>query len=202
MTSSSTKPFQHFLEPEVVVGVCVAYGELAEFTSGPFDAEVAGQAMVEGGAVDFDDVHFGELRENLEGAVRRAAVDDDDFLDGDGLLEDALNALPDALGLVPNGMMTETVGKPIRRVFAKRVACFWALRCGRISFLAAVLWLWRRLPCGWMPSRSAMFWIRSPNVRMHLVVAWNKRAQLHSEHRGISVSLRRRILRKRWWPVP
>ena len=168
MTSSSTKPFSISSSQNVVVGICVAHGELAEFTSGPFDAEVAGQAMVEGGSVDFDDVHFGELRENLEGAVRGAAVDDDDFLDGDGLLEDALNALPDALGLVPNGMMTETVGNPIRRVFAKREACFWALRCGRISFLAAVLWLWRQLPYGWMPSRSVMFWIRSPNVECTL----------------------------------
>ena len=102
MTSSSTKPFQHFLEPEFVVGISVAYGELAEFTGGPFYAEVARQAMVERRAINFNEVDLGKLGKDSQGAVCRAAVDDDDFVNGDGLLEDALYALPDALGLVPD----------------------------------------------------------------------------------------------------
>ena len=65
-------------------------------------AEVARQAVVERGAINFNEVDLGKLGEDVQGAVCRAAVDDDDLVDGDGLLEDALYALTDALGLVPD----------------------------------------------------------------------------------------------------
>ena len=124
--------------------------------------------MVEGGSVDCDDVDFGELREDLEGAVRGAAVDDDDFLDGDGLLEDALNALPDALGLVPNGYDDGNRRKSHQTSFCQAGG----------MFLGTSMWP-NFFPCRgplalasatirWMPSRSVMFWIRSPNVECTL----------------------------------
>ena len=55
---------QHFLQPEFVVGIGVAYGELAEFAGGPLYAEVAGQSMVEGGAINFNEVDLGKLGED------------------------------------------------------------------------------------------------------------------------------------------
>ena len=94
---------EHFLQPDVVVSVSVAYGELTEFASGPFHAEVAGQTMVEGGAVNFYEVHLREFSENVEGAICGTTVYDNNFMDGHGLFQNALYALPDSLGFVANG---------------------------------------------------------------------------------------------------
>ena len=94
---------EHLLQPELVVSVSVAYGELTEFASGPFHAEVAGQAMVEGGAVNFYEVHLREFSENVEGAICGTTVYDNNFMDGHGLFQNALYALPDSLGFVANG---------------------------------------------------------------------------------------------------